>query len=115
MSTPVGAESLLAGLPADQAQAVLECMLSVEVPAGRWFIVEDETGDSFYIIIEGVCDVYQAIDTPNERFLGQRGPGEFLGEASLFDPQRRRSASVRAHTRMKLLRMTLEEFDGQAP
>jgi serine phosphatase RsbU (regulator of sigma subunit) len=86
-------------------------MKQVEMATGLLFMAEDEIGDAFYIITEGICDVYQALGTPDERFLGQRGPGEFLGEGSLFDPRGRRTASVRAHTHMKLLRMTLEEFD----
>lgn len=112
MNSPNGTESLLANLPPGEGKALLDCMVPVEIHAGQRFITEDETGDSFYIIVDGICYVYQAIGTPNERFLGQRGPGEFLGEASLFDPQHRRSASVLAHTEMKLLCMTLEEFDG---
>lgn len=112
MSTLHGPASLLQSLSDEQKQLVLDHMSPVEVPTGSQFISEGEIGDSFYIIVEGTCDVYITPGSMQEQFLAEHGPGDFLGEASLFDPNGRRTASVRARTNMKLLCMTLEEFDA---
>ena len=62
--------------------------------------------------MEGLIEIVKALGTSDERLLGVREPGTFIGEMSLFNPEHRRTASVRARTALKLLEMTRMEFDA---
>jgi len=73
---------------------------------------EGEYGDRFYIVVEGQIAILKALDTPNERFLAIRGPGEFIGEMSLLNPDGLRTASVRLHSDARPLEMTRGDFDA---
>jgi phosphoserine phosphatase RsbU/P len=50
------------------------------------------------------------MDTADERSLGRRGSGDFLGEMSLFNPDGLRTASVRANDTVLLLEMSNNDF-----
>ena len=73
---------------------------------------EGETGAQCYVVLDGAVEIIKALGTPDERVLSVRGPGELVGEMSLFDADHRRTASVRAHTNVKLLEITHAHFDA---
>jgi len=68
-------------------------------------------GDRFYILLDGQVEIIKAYGTGDERLLGVRNPGTFIGEMSLFNKLGTHSASVRARTPITLLEMTRGEFD----
>ena len=82
----------------------------VTLNAGQILCSEGEPGDSFYIVTEGFLDVIKAYRTSDERLFRQCGPGTFLGEISMFDPNSLRSATVRASTQATLARMSHAAF-----
>jgi sigma-B regulation protein RsbU (phosphoserine phosphatase) len=72
---------------------------------------EGEEGNRFYILIDGEVEIIKALGTPDERLLGVRQAGSFLGEMSLFSPENQHTASVKAHTPLRLLEMTREDLE----
>jgi serine phosphatase RsbU (regulator of sigma subunit) len=82
-----------------------------ELPSGSVLFEEGDCGDLFYVILEGEFEVLQAVGTPEERVIAVRGPGDFFGELSLFNPDGRRTATVRSKGKAKLWEMSHGEFD----
>jgi sigma-B regulation protein RsbU (phosphoserine phosphatase) len=72
---------------------------------------EGEVSDHFYIIIDGQMEIIKALGTTEERLIALRGPGEFIGELSLVNPDGLRMASVRSQGIAKLWEMTHADFD----
>jgi serine phosphatase RsbU (regulator of sigma subunit) len=103
---------LFASLPPDEIHYLASLMHRRTFPAGEVIFWEGETGDRFSIVMQGQVDILKSFGTAEERLLATIGPGDFLGEVSLFDPDGLRSASVRARTQVQLLEMTNADFDA---
>ena len=103
---------LFASLSQDEIQELAASLQQIEIPAGTVLFYEGETGDCFYTILDGQVEIVKALGTPDERLLNLRGPGEFLGEMSMFDRDGLRTASVRARTGVQLLKMTHANLDA---
>ena len=52
-----------------------------------------------------VDEIIKALGSEGERLLGVRGPGCFIGEMSLLSRDSRHTASVRAHTPLRVMEM----------
>lgn len=102
---------LFASLSPEEKRSLSETLHQVEIPANTVLFREGETGDCFYTVLDGQVEVVKALDTPEERLLNLYGPGEFLGEMSLFDRDGIRTASVRTRTPAQLLKMTHADLD----
>lgn len=108
---------LIAGIPVFSTlpRAELERMADIlrlrEFAPGALLMREGEDDDHFYILLYGEAEVIKALGTPDERHLGIRPHGTLFGEMSLFDPQGRHTASVRARTPTLALEMTRQDFD----
>jgi serine phosphatase RsbU (regulator of sigma subunit) len=102
---------LFSSLPEDEIEKLSETLRVVEIPPDSVLFQEGEVGDRFYIIIQGQIEVIKALGTPEERSIGLRGPGEFVGELSLINRAGLRTASVRSHGSAHLWEMSHEEFD----
>jgi serine phosphatase RsbU (regulator of sigma subunit) len=102
---------LFNGLPEDEISRLTETLHVLEIPPNRVLFKEGDKGDRFYIIIQGQIEVIKALGTPEERLIGIRGPGEFIGELSLINRAGLRTASVRALGPVHLWEMSHEEFD----
>ncbi|MGA7874607.1 MAG: SpoIIE family protein phosphatase [Desulfoferrobacter sp.] len=72
---------------------------------------ENDFGDRFYIILSGELEIVKALGKADQRVLSVRGPGHSIGEISLLEPGKLRTASVVARTRAELLEMTRDEFN----
>jgi len=72
---------------------------------------EGQPGDQFYVVLEGQVEVVKTLGQGQQRRLGTRGPGEFIGEMSLFDHQGMRSASVYAMTPVMAVEMNHADLD----
>ena len=66
------------------------------MPSNTVLFYEGDAGKHFYILREGELEVVKGIDTPDERVINMRLPGEFIGEMSLFNRDGKRTASIRA-------------------
>jgi sigma-B regulation protein RsbU (phosphoserine phosphatase) len=111
-------ENILAGLklfatvPAAELDVLYASLRPCQMPAGTVLFYEDECGDHFYVVVRGRVEVVKALGTPDERWLGVRGPGDFLGEMSLLNRDGRRTASVRVVEDAELLEMRRADFDA---
>jgi sigma-B regulation protein RsbU (phosphoserine phosphatase) len=102
---------LFSSLPEEEISKLTETLRVLEVPPTTVLFQEGAVGDRFYIIIQGQIEVIKALGTPEERLIGLRGPGEFVGELSLINRAGLRTASVRSLGPAHLWEMSHEEFD----
>lgn len=77
---------LFAGIDADASRALVRTMARVDLPRGRAIFLEGEPGDRLYIIGSGSVKLGRRSPDGRENLLSVLGPGEMLGELSLFDP-----------------------------
>lgn len=103
---------LFASLPAGEIRRLADTLRPVSVPANTVLFHEGEQGDHFYIVVDGQVEVIKAMGAREERLLGARQPGEFIGEMSLLTRDGLRAASVYAREPALLLEMTRAEFDA---
>jgi len=102
---------LFASIAPEILRKLMTTMRQIELPPGTVFVNEGESGDSFYILLDGTVDIIKSHGTAEEQVLNSSGPGDFIGEMSLFEPGGRRTASVRTRTAIWALQMTRAEFD----
>ncbi|NJN43860.1 MAG: cyclic nucleotide-binding domain-containing protein [Anaerolineae bacterium] len=63
-------------------------------------------------MLYGQLNVIKSLGTADERLIASRGPGEFVGELSLVNPDGLRTASVRTHGTTHVWEMSHEVFLG---
>lgn len=102
---------LFATLPIHELETLAQRLRERVFQVGVAVAHEGERGDQFYLILEGQLEVVKAVGTPAERLVGLRGPGEYVGEMSLFNPDGQRTASVRARQETRVLEMTRVDLD----
>jgi sigma-B regulation protein RsbU (phosphoserine phosphatase) len=103
---------LFASLPPSEIHHLAETLRPVNFPAQAMLFREGDYGDLFFIVLDGEIEIIKAMDTPDEHLISVRGPGEYIGEMSLLNPDGKRTASVRAHTDVQALEMTRADFDA---
>jgi serine phosphatase RsbU (regulator of sigma subunit) len=107
----------LSGVPlfASMTDATLQRIVAdpkiVEVPSKTILLKEGDSGEHFYVILEGHVEAFKRLGTEDEQFLSVRGPGEFVGEISLLHRGVKRTASVITREASKLLKLTKADFD----
>ncbi|HLF91198.1 MAG TPA: SpoIIE family protein phosphatase [Anaerolineales bacterium] len=102
---------LFATLPQVELDALASNLREYSYPAQTVLFEEGETGDRFYIVVEGEIAIIKAMGTGNKRLISIRGSGEFVGEMSLLNRDGLRTASAIVHTDSKTLEMSRAEFD----
>jgi CRP-like cAMP-binding protein/plastocyanin/mono/diheme cytochrome c family protein len=103
---------LLASLPPAELDRLTAPSALRKLAPGSILVKEGERGDDFLIILSGQAQVVKALGTDDERTIATLGPGEFIGEMSLLNPNHLRTASVRSATDLELLAIPLTEFDA---
>ena len=76
----------------------------LEVPAGKVLCSEGQTGQEFFVIVEGKSDV-----TSKGKRVATRGDGDFVGEIALLEDTKR-TATVTAKTPLRLFVLTRQDF-----
>ena len=102
---------VFATLPLEAIHYLEHKQLQIEVLPGTIIFREGDTGDSFFVILEGEVEVIKAMGTDDQRHLAVRGPGSFIGEMGLVIRDGRRTASVIASTPLTALKFTHQDFD----
>jgi signal transduction histidine kinase len=96
----------------EQVMSVASYFTEEEFIPGEIVFEEFTPGDSFFIILEGEIEIYkhlgQSVDTTQAK-LDVLKPYSYFGEMSLVDDYPR-SATARARTNVKLLKMTKRVF-----
>jgi sigma-B regulation protein RsbU (phosphoserine phosphatase) len=103
---------LFSNLPPAEIEALAATLTEKTYPAQTVLFREDERGDRFYIVVEGVIEIIKAMDTPDERILEIRDMGEFIGEMSLLSRDGLRTASARVQTHSRLLELARADFES---
>ncbi len=103
---------IFSSLPQAELEHLADILRFHEFDPGELLIREGENDDHFYILLYGEAEVIKALGTPDERLLAVRPHGSLFGEMSLFDPQGRHTASVRARSPALAMEMTRQEFDS---
>jgi serine phosphatase RsbU (regulator of sigma subunit) len=103
---------LFSALPEAEIQLLAGMLQRRIFNAGRVLFREGDPGDRFTIVLDGTIEIIKAIETPEERVLSVVGPGAFLGEMSLLDLDKLRSATARTRTAVDLLELDSQDFEA---
>ncbi|HEU5098359.1 MAG TPA: SpoIIE family protein phosphatase [Roseiflexaceae bacterium] len=103
---------LFGSLPLGELADMAASLHERRYPAGAVLFREGDYGDRFYIVLDGQIEIVKALGTDDERTLGLRGAGEFVGEMSLLSQDGLRTASVRVHDDARVLELTRADFDA---
>jgi CRP-like cAMP-binding protein len=95
---------LFEGLARKELVQLARVSEDVEVPAGKALCKEGETGQEFFVIVDGEVDV-----TKNGKRLARRSAGEFFGEIALLE-ETPRMATVTARTPVRFFVLTRKDF-----
>jgi rhodanese-related sulfurtransferase len=100
-----------AALPLDCVEQALDRMKSVAVKAGDDVVIQGESADAFYVVVDGEADVWSVgIYDDEPRLVNHLGPGSAFGEEALILAGSR-TATVRMRTDGELLRLEKDDFD----
>jgi predicted acylesterase/phospholipase RssA/CRP-like cAMP-binding protein len=99
---------VLAGLPDDLLEELVEQLSRVQVRAGRWIMREGEVAESVYIVAGGRVEVVD--ERPPETLIRVLRRGAVLGELALLR-EGTRSASARARRDTELLELPRAAFE----
>jgi serine phosphatase RsbU (regulator of sigma subunit) len=102
---------LFAALPLEELDRLAATLSPASYPAGTILFYEGDYGDRFYIVLDGQIAIIKAFGTDDERLLGLRGAGEFVGEMSLLSQDGQRTATVRVDEDARVLELTRADFD----
>lgn len=85
---------LFASMNEEERESLRTLMQEQTLRRGQVLFKEDEDGDRLFIIVEGKIKVGHTSDDGRENILAVLGPGELLGELTLFDPGPRSSTAT---------------------
>jgi CRP/FNR family cyclic AMP-dependent transcriptional regulator len=100
----LGRVPLFDGLSRRELTQLARVTEDIEVDAGKVLAREGETGQEFFVIVDGDVKI-----TRKGRRVAQRGGGEFVGEIALIEDVPR-TATVTAETPMRLFVLTRKDF-----
>jgi sigma-B regulation protein RsbU (phosphoserine phosphatase) len=103
---------LFSNLPDSEIDSLVSQLTEKTIPVRSILFREGERGNHFFIVVAGTIAIIKALDTPDEVVLDIRGPGDFVGEMSLFSRDGLRTASVRAESDLRVLEMTRQSFES---
>ena len=95
---------LFEALSNKQLGQISTLMTRIERPAGTVLIEEGNTGQEFFIVLDGTVEVRHG-----DRIIATRGPGEYFGEIALLD-KRPRTATVVAKESVVVEVLNRREF-----
>ena len=93
---------LFAALDDEAAASLRSSMTEVRLDRGQALFREGDPGDRLYVVVRGKIKLGRTAADGRENLLAILGPGEMLGELSLFDPGPR-TATATGVTESRLL------------
>lgn len=85
----------------------------LRLPPERVVVAQGEPAEHFYVLVDGLCDVFGRGPSGEDLHLGELGAGEFFGEVGLLMGVAR-TATVRTRTDVDLLQMSRAAFEALA-
>jgi sigma-B regulation protein RsbU (phosphoserine phosphatase) len=104
--------AIFASLPTAELGHLARVLPQQRAEPGELLYREGDCKKAFYILLEGEAEIIKGLGSADERLLGVRGAGSFLGEMRLFSRDGCHTASVRARTPLEMLEMAESEFRG---
>ena len=95
---------LFEGLSKKELTDLARVTEDLEVPAGDVLCKEGETGQEFFVIVDGETDI-----TSKGKRVAARGGGDFVGEIALLEDTTR-TATVTAKTPLRVFVLTGQDF-----
>lgn len=107
---------LLTKLPGVSREALLSAVEPTSFPEGANIVTQGDVGDSFYIITEGLCDVYvRDVALPSSVSRGELvttlHAGESFGELAMLEEGSTRQATVVAKEPTDVLQLTRAQYE----
>lgn len=101
---------LFHGIPAADLTRMINELPVETFEAGTYLFRDGDLGENLYVVMEGALEVVLGADTPDELLLKECGPGEYVGEMGLVQPDGRRTATVRAKSQVRTWVMSRRRF-----
>ncbi len=80
----IASASLFEGLSEDQLRQIAEIAVKMGFQKGEEVFLEGDAGNGFYIVVQGRVKIFKASSEGKEHILHIFGPGEPIGEVSVF-------------------------------
>lgn len=100
---------LFKDLSEEERQALLSLMSETSLKRGDSLFHEGDSGDRLYLVTEGKVKLSHTSDDGRENLIAILGPGEIIGELSLFDLGAR-SSTVTAIAPSKFLHLSHKDM-----
>ena len=101
---------LFANLASDELRQVLPACDEVKVSAGQSIITAGQQEQALYVLLEGTAEVDLEPSRAGQRVVAELASGSVFGESSFFHASPH-SATVKARTESRLLRLRRDTFD----
>ena len=103
---------LFANLPECDIRALKDSSQEYEFPKGEIIFEEGTSSNAVFLVMEGEIEIVKSMGTSDERPVAISKMGSILGEMSLFSQQGTHTASARALSIVKLLKIPADRFDA---
>ncbi|MCZ6750590.1 MAG: cyclic nucleotide-binding domain-containing protein [Acidobacteria bacterium] len=100
---------LFAGLTEEELAVIAQDCAEVTVRSGAILIRQGQVGKEIYLLEEGSVGIYRGAAAPSQFLVVLQAPTLF-GEMALVDPERIRTASVKALGDLRLLTIPIDAF-----
>ena len=102
---------LFSKLPDSAIHALDSSSQACQFQAGEILFIEGSSSNQIYLLLKGEVEIVKSLGTPDERCVAIDGEGAILGEMSLFTEHGAHTASARALSTLKLLRIHAARFN----
>lgn len=96
--------TLFEGFKSKDLLPLVDYLQIIDVPAGVHVFHAGDPGDSLFLVREGKAGIYRG-----DELIDERSPGDLIGETAVLT-RRLRTATVRAETDARLLRLSSADF-----
>lgn len=101
---------IFSGLNLDELKKIRKWVSEATVEKGTEFIAQDSVGSCFYVLIDGLAQVYRYGDYGEKIILDSVEPGDTIGEMGYFSDGRR-LASISAEEKCQLLMIKYQDME----
>ncbi len=101
---------LFHGIPPAELTRMINSLPVQTFEPGTYLFRDGDPGEELYVVMDGTLEVVLGAGTPDELLLKVCGPGEYIGEMGLVQPDGKRTATVRAKTRSQTWVMSRPKF-----